>query len=32
MCDAISDYNSDLFMQSRDYLRACYLAGDLLDD
>ncbi len=27
---AISNYNSDFFYQSRDYIRACYLAGEVL--
>ena len=26
----ISNYNSDLFYQPRDYLRECYLAGKIL--
>lgn len=30
MCDALSNYNSDLFYQPRDYLRECYLAGEIL--
>ena len=30
MSDAISNYNSDLFFQPRDYLKACYLAGEVL--
>lgn len=30
MADAISDYNSDLFYQPRDYLRECYLANEVL--
>lgn len=32
ICDAISNYNSDFFYQSRDYLRECYLAGEVLSD
>ncbi|MBQ6504023.1 MAG: hypothetical protein IJI57_08955 [Flexilinea sp.] len=28
--DAISNYNSDLFYQSREYLKECYLAGRIL--
>ena len=31
MCDALSNYNSDLFYQPRDYLRECYLEGEVLD-
>lgn len=31
ICDAISNYNSDLFYQPRDYLRECYLAGEVLE-
>ncbi len=30
ICDAICDYNSDLYYQSREYLRECYLAGKVL--
>lgn len=30
ICDAISDYNSDLFYQPRDYLRECYLAHEIV--
>lgn len=30
MCDSLSNYNSDLFYQPRDYLRECYLAGEIL--
>lgn len=30
MCDAIGNYNSDLYYQPRDYLRECYLAGEVL--
>lgn len=30
MSDAISNYNSDLFYQSRDYLSACYQEGEIL--
>lgn len=28
---AISNYNSDFFYQSRDYLRECYRAGEVLE-
>ena len=28
--DSISNYNSDFFYQSRDYIRECYLAGEVL--
>ena len=28
--DALSNYNSDLYNQPRDYLRECFLAGDVL--
>ena len=28
--DAISNYNSDFFYQPRDYIRECYLAGEVL--
>ena len=28
---AISNYNSDFFYQSRDYLRECYRAGGVLE-
>ena len=31
MDDAISDYNSDLFFQPRDYLRESFLAGKAVD-
>ena len=30
MADAISNYNSDLYYQPRDYLRECYLANEIL--
>ena len=30
ICDAISNYNSDLFYQPRDYLRECYLAHEIV--
>ena len=30
LSDAISNYNSDLFYQPRDYLKECYLAGEVL--
>jgi hypothetical protein len=30
MCDALSNYNSDLFYQPRDYLCECYRAGEVL--
>ena len=30
LSDAISNYNSDLFYQPRDYLKECYLAGMIL--
>ena len=30
ICDALSNYNSDLYYQPRDYLRECYLAGEVL--
>lgn len=30
ICDAVSNYNSDLFYQPRDYLRECYLAGEVI--
>ena len=30
MCDALSNYNSDLYYQPRDYLRECYLSGEVL--
>jgi hypothetical protein len=29
MCDSLSNYNSDLFYQPRDYLRECYLGGEI---
>lgn len=29
---AISNYNTDLFYQPRDYLKACYEAGRILED
>ena len=28
--DSISNYNSDFFYQSRDYIRECYFAGEVL--
>lgn len=28
--DAISNYNTDFFYQPRDYIRECYLAGEVL--
>lgn len=28
--DAISNYNSDFFYQPRDYIRECYLAGEVI--
>lgn len=28
--EAISNYNSDFFYQPRDYIRECYLAGDVI--
>ena len=28
--DAISNYNSDFYYQSRDYIKECYLAGKIL--
>lgn len=28
--EAISNYNSDFFYQPRDYIRECYLAGEVL--
>ncbi len=28
--DSISNYNSDFFYQPRDYIRECYLAGEVL--
>lgn len=28
--DSISDYNTDFYYQPRDYLRECYLAGEVL--
>ena len=28
--DAISNYNSDFYYQSRDYIRECYLSGEVL--
>ncbi len=28
--DAISNYNSDLYYQPRDYLKECYLSGKIL--
>ncbi|MBQ6519713.1 MAG: hypothetical protein IJI14_13405 [Anaerolineaceae bacterium] len=30
LSDAISNYNSDLYYQPRDYLKECYLAGEIL--
>lgn len=30
MGEAISNYNSDFFYQPRDYIRECYLAGDVI--
>ena len=30
MTDEISNYNSDLFYQSREYLKECFLAGEIL--
>lgn len=30
LTDEISNYNSDLFYQPRDYLKECYLAGKIL--
>lgn len=30
LCDAISNYNSDLFYQPRDYLRECYRANEII--
>lgn len=29
--DAISNYNSDFFYQSREYIRVCYEAGEILE-
>lgn len=31
MSESISNFNSDLYYQSREYLRACYLAGDIIE-
>ena len=28
--DAISNYNTDFYYQSRDYIRECYLAGKII--
>ncbi len=30
MDERLSDYNTDLFYQPRDYLKECYLAGEIL--
>lgn len=30
IADEISNYNSDLYYQPRDYLRECYLAGKVI--
>ena len=29
--DAISNYNTDFYYQPRDYIRECYLAGEIID-
>ena len=29
--DSISNYNSDFYYQSRDYIKECYLAGEVLE-
>lgn len=29
--DRISDYNTDFYYQSRNYIKACYLAGEILE-
>ncbi len=29
--ESISNYNSDFYYQSRDYIRECYLSGEVLD-
>ncbi|HIW75376.1 MULTISPECIES: hypothetical protein [Gordonibacter] len=31
MDDALSNYNSDFYYQPRDYLAACYRAGEVLE-
>lgn len=32
MAEAIENYNSDLFYQSRQYIAQCYKAGEILDE
>lgn len=31
MCQSISNFNSDLYYQPREYLRECYLEGNIID-
>lgn len=31
LCQLLSNFNSDLYYQPREYLRECYLAGDIID-